>query len=282
MKSFRNVALVFTILMLVSTWFPGRIAANVVLYGDINNDGAINVNDAILVLQDIVSSKMINDGYGSEGVRRAKVTIGKKIDVGDAIMILRKIVNLIPNFPIENTPLLGPARAAVEKAQQWVRNRGKNPEGRNLYHQRFIDIAPTYWHYGELTGIRPEVLYAQSAKETNFGLFTNKVQPDQNNWAGIKIGNPTGDKTEDHQTFDSPEDGVRGHFNHISAYIHGRSGSPVGDPHPRYHVVLTTTSAGTIRYVEELGGRWAPAPDYGQSIADVYLNGILTTNACAD
>lgn len=277
MKSFKSVALVFAILLLASIWFPGRAAADVIHYGDVNNDGHTDVNDAILVLRDVVGHEKIKEIYGMEGARRAKVTIGKEIDVGDAIMILRKTVELVQKFPIEKTPLLGPALATVEKAQRWVRKRGKDNEGNYKYHQRFIDIAPTYWQYGELTGIRPEVLYAQSAKETNFGLFTGNVRPYQNNWAGIKTGNPTGDETEDHQAFDSPEDGVRGHYNHINAYIFGKSGTPIGTPHPRYHVVLTTPSAGTIRYVEELGGRWAPNPAYGQSIADVYLDGILNT-----
>lgn len=277
MRVSKKVILVFAIMMLASTWFPASAAANAVLYGDINNDGDIDVDDAILVLQDVVGYKIISKTYGIEGARRAKVTIRKEIDVGDAIMILRRTVELIKSFPIEKTLLLGPAQSSVEKAQQWVRNRGKDPEGNDKYHQRFIDIAPTYWFYGELTGIRPEVLYAQAAKETNFGLYTGNVQPYQNNWAGIKIDNPAGDKTEDHQSFATPKDGVIGHFNHMSAYIHGKSGSPIGEPHPRYHLVLTTSWAGTIRYVEELGGRWAPAPDYGQSIVENYLHGILTT-----
>ena len=272
MRKIKNVFLVLVVLLSLFIWWPNRAAANGVNYGDVNNDGSINVNDVILVLQDVVQYKKINEIYGSEGSRRAKVSIGKKIEVGDAILILRRIVNLIQNFPIEQTLLTGPARSSVKQAQQWVKNRGES-----FYHQRFIDIAPVYWEYGEQTGIRPEVLYAQAAKETNFGRFTGRVQPSQNNWAGIKIANPSGDETEDHESFATPEDGVRGHFNHMSAYIHGNSRSPIGEPHPRYSVVLTTSWAGTVWYVEELGGQWAPDPAYGQSIVDNYLQGILTT-----
>ncbi len=72
-------------------------------------------------------------------------------------------------------------------------------------HKRFIDIAPIYWEYGELTGINPEILYAQAAKETNFGRYTGQVKPEMNNWAGIKILEAAGDKPEDHESFITPQ-----------------------------------------------------------------------------
>ena len=39
-----------------------------------------------------------------------------------------------------------------------------------------------------------------------------------NNWAGIKTLEAISDRPEDHETFITPEDGVRAHFN-IWAYI---------------------------------------------------------------
>ena len=124
-------------------------------------------------------------------------------------------------------------------------------------------------------GIRPEVLYAQAAKETAFGNYTGVLPPTHNNWAGIKIreGGPNNDP-DAHEKFNSPEDGVRAHFNHICAYV-GKE--PIGEPHGRYHTVMTTSWAGTIRYVEELGARWAPASGYGESIIQDYLEGLLST-----
>lgn len=168
------------------------------------------------------------------------------------------------------TPILGVARATVAQAQAWAKARGA--------HQRFIDIAPTYWQYDELTGIRPEVLYAQAAKETAFGKYSGAVVPDQNNWAGIKIKNPVADRTEDHETFATPADGVRAHFNHMSAYV---GLSPIGVPHARYYVVKSISWAGTVTFIEELGGKWAPAAIYGQSIIKDYLNPLLSTPAPA-
>lgn len=164
------------------------------------------------------------------------------------------------------TPIMGKPQATIEQAIEWARKRGA--------HQRFLDVAEYYWYYGELTGIRPEVLYSQAAKETNFGKFTGNVKPEQNNWAGIKVANPKGDRTEDHETFGSPKDGVRCHFNHMGIYC---GVEPIGVPHPRWHVTKTASWAGTVKTVEGLGGKWAPNPDYGKSIVRDYLNDLLNT-----
>jgi len=165
----------------------------------------------------------------------------------------------------EGIAIVGPAEVNVETAQAWALRRGA--------HQRFIDIAPFYWRFGAITGIRPEVLYAQSAKETAFGRFGGAVTPDQNNWAGIKTarGGPCNERAS-HQSFPTPEEGVRAHFNHMSAYV---GSPPVGEPHPRYFVVIRLSWVGTVRYVEELGGKWAPAADYGKSIVHDFLKDMM-------
>ncbi|UNC91707.1 N-acetylmuramoyl-L-alanine amidase [Candidatus Contubernalis alkaliaceticus] len=164
------------------------------------------------------------------------------------------------------TLIIGEPRVSVGQAKEWARNRGA--------HQRFIDIAPVYWAYGEQTGIRPEILYAQSAKETAFGRYTGVVPASYNNWAGIKTREATGDKPEDHQQFSTPEEGVRAHFNHISAYV---GLEPIGEPHGRYYLVLTIAWAGTVKNVEEMSGKWAPAADYGPSVVRDYLVGLMDT-----
>ncbi|MDD4688191.1 MAG: S-layer homology domain-containing protein [Eubacteriales bacterium] len=164
------------------------------------------------------------------------------------------------------TPILGEAQVDYKVAQQWAKNRNAA--------DIFIDAAPIYWKYGKITGIRPEVLYCQAAKETNYGKYTGQVTPDMNNWAGIKTINATGDKPEDHERFLTPDDGIRAHFNHMCAYV---GIVPVGQPHDRYKAVLSRSFAGSVKYVEHLGGKWAPAQDYGESIVNDYLNKLLAT-----
>ena len=157
--------------------------------------------------------------------------------------------------------IIGTAEITVDEAKSWAIARGAD--------ERFINIADLYWEYGGLTGIRADIMYAQAAKETNYGKFTGKVTPEMNNWAGIKTLDATGDMTEDHEVFDTPNDGVRAHFNHMGAYV---GLPPIGDTHARYDRVLTTEWAGTVRTVFQLGGKWAPATEYGESIVLDYLN----------
>ncbi len=172
----------------------------------------------------------------------------------------------LQTHPPSGTPLLGETAASVQQAREWA--------GRRKADARFIEAAFFYWKYGLLTGIRPEVLYAQSAKETAFGHFGGAVKPGQNNWAGIKVRSPLGDSTADFESFATPEEGVRAHFNHMCAYA---GLEPVGTPHGRYWIVLAQPWAGRVRFVEELSGRWAVDADYGASIVRDYLGGMLET-----
>lgn len=165
------------------------------------------------------------------------------------------------NPEADKTPITGGAEVTLSMAQSWAKAKGAT--------DAFVDAAKWYWQWGEKFGIRPEVMYAQSAKETAYGKYGGAVLPEMNNFAGIKIRNPEGDRTEDHETFATPEDGVRAHFNHMSAYI---GVPPVGEVHDRYSVVLTTAWAGTIKYVEQLGGRWCPDINYGYDILRMIEN----------
>lgn len=165
-----------------------------------------------------------------------------------------------------STPLTGPSEATLEQAKQWAKDRGAE--------QRYIDVADLYWKYGEITGIRADVLYAQAAKETNFGKYTGQVKPEQNNWAGIKKYGAVGDAPEDHEDFETPEDGVRGHFNHMCAYV---GFEPVGEPHERYKAVKSISWAGTIETIEQLGGKWCPTVTYGVSIINDFLTPMINT-----
>ncbi|MBF8982583.1 N-acetylmuramoyl-L-alanine amidase [Lutibacter sp. B2] len=155
----------------------------------------------------------------------------------------------------------------VYQMQQWAKN--------NKATSKFVSAALFYIKYGELTGIRGDVLYSQSAKETGFGRYMGNVSEDMNNFAGIKIKRPTGDEKYDHESFLSMDDGVRAHFNHVAAYI---GTIPIGEPHDRYYVVNSMSWAGTIRYVEQLGGKWAPNINYGKSIINDYLEPLLQTD----
>ena len=204
---------------------------------------------------------------GSSGMVRPKGEVTR----AEAAVLLHRAMQYkarnSQNLFITQTPMMGESTVTLEQAKRWAEKKGA--------HQRFIDIADYYWKYGEITGVRPEILYGQAAKETGFGKYTGQVKPEQNNWAGIKIKNPVADRPEDHETFATPEDGVRAHFNHISAYV---GIDPVGEPHDRYYVLKTVAWRGTVKNVEQLGGKWAPDVTYGYNIVVKMLRGMETTN----
>ncbi len=162
-----------------------------------------------------------------------------------------KHVTANPGAMITVTPIVGISAVSLEQAVKWAK--------RNNAYQRFVGVADYYWYFVAQSGIRPEVLFAQAALETGFGRFSGQVTPEQNNWAGIKTAFTKGDAPEDHESFASPQDRVRAHFNHMAAYV---GLSPLGEPHCRYHVVIRTPWAGTIKTVEELSGRWAASATY--------------------
>ena len=76
----------------------------------------------------------------------------------------------VVNPAADKTLITGNAQVTVEQAQAWAKAKGA--------HQRFIDIAPIYWYYGEVFGIRPEVMYAQAGKETAYGNYGGAVLPE--------------------------------------------------------------------------------------------------------
>ncbi len=195
-----------------------------------------------------------------------------------------EFLQLVKEPTRERTPILGAPRVSVAQAHRFFAE--KTVEGRTP--SRSVKLSPAqvrkliglYWEYGGKTGIRPEVAFAQSMKETGYLSFQRPdgspgaVSPAHNNFAGIKTRSAAGDRPEDHESFPSMEEGVRAHFNHLAAYT---GVEPVGEPHGRYHLVMGLDWAGTIRHVEELGGRWAPDPDYGRSIVRDYLEGLCST-----
>jgi len=180
------------------------------------------------------------------------------------------------NYPFDEivsaatgTPILGQAQATVQQAQAWARSRNAA--------QVFIDLAPLYWLEAPLRGgVRPEVAYAQAAKETAFGRFGGVIPgPEWHNWCGLKTTSGGGNyDVNAHAKFPDDLTGVRAHLDHLALYA-GAPGYPLpGTPDPRHFPYI----AGTAKTVESLSGKWAGA-GYGESIVRDYLAGLLATPA---
>lgn len=166
--------------------------------------------------------------------------------------------------------ILGAPQATVTQAQTWAQARGATTW--------FVALAPLYWRLAAgHGGVRPEIAYAQSAKETRYGLFGGVVGgPDWHNPCGLKT-RQGGDNSDPnaHARFADDETGVTAHLDHLALYA-GAPGYPRSEtPDPRHF----SSIAGIAPTVDELGGKWAPAADYGLSIVTDFLAGLLATAA---
>ena len=76
---------------------PGNGSA-VTSYGDVNEDGVVNILDVILVNQYLIGEKQLSD----QGRINADVDNNKTIETTDALNILKRVVEMIPHdgFPV--------------------------------------------------------------------------------------------------------------------------------------------------------------------------------------
>lgn len=167
--------------------------------------------------------------------------------------------------PLPPIPVVGPPSATLASVQRAV------PPTATDWFRRAV---PALWHAGVIVGIDPVVLVAQCAHETGWGRFGRAVTPAHGNTAGIKIRDvPKGAADDDpniHARFalgpdGTPWVGARAHADHLALYAGIRV--PADTPDPRaVWVGPGTANFGTVRYVRDLGGKWAPAADYGLRI----------------
>lgn len=129
------------------------------------------------------------------------------------------------------------------------------------------------WDAGVETGVDPVVLAAQCALETNWGRFGGAVDASFNNTCGLKTVNGVGDEPDDHQrfpadTYGRPWLGALAHAHHLRLYCGFPVPPDTPDPRAR-HVGSGSRNFGSVMHVEDLSGRWAPAPDYGTRIVRI-------------
>lgn len=169
-----------------------------------------------------------------------------------------------PTPRVTNTPIVGIYTTTLTRALEWAQKRGAT--------QDLLDVAPIYWRLAPQVGVRADVAFCQSAKETNFGRFGGVVPRSYHNWCGLKTS-AGGSNTDPnaHAQFASDEQGVLAHLQHLALYAGKLVEGEIVDP--RHFASIE----GKARYVEDLGGKWAPDPDYGVSIVRDYLTDLLTT-----
>lgn len=123
-----------------------------------------------------------------------------------------------------------------------------------------------YLDEGNSEGVRGDIAFAQSIKETGYFKFGGQVLPQQYNYAGIGAtnGSPVGAGA----WFTDQREGIRAQIQHLKGYA---TKDPLVNTcvDPRYSLL----DLGCAPYWEDLDGRWAvPGDGYGESILEIFQN----------
>jgi hypothetical protein len=158
------------------------------------------------------------------------------------------------------TPIVDRTVATQSQARQWAR---ANDAPR--YYRNLVSI---FWTVARARGVRPDLAFAQSAKETNFGRFGGVVDASFKNPCGLKITAGGANSDPDaHARFPNWTTGIRACVDHLALYAGARGYPRARSPDPRHFPFIL----GTAPTAERLGGRWAPNRRYGTSIVWAYL-----------
>lgn len=145
-----------------------------------------------------------------------------------------------------------------------------------------LELAQLFLDEGKAEGVRGDIAFAQSCKETGYFKYGGQVLPEQNNYAGIGATNnsPTGKGA----WFATPQEGVRAQIQHLKAYASTDDlVMPCVDP--RFNLVPRGSATTWVG----LAGKWAYPGydpdkyssveearlynnDYGSTIIQIYVN----------
>ena len=181
---------------------------------------------------------------------------------------------------ISDLTIMGNSYLTAAQLKAWIKD---EMGARGIVSLPILQLAELYVDIGAQYGIRGDIAFCQSAKETGYWQYTGSVLPWQYNYCGLSaLGYPmTGTESlrgaDDSKVsfqlgihgaiFASPADGVEAHIQHLYAYA-TKKDLPAGKTllDPRYTLVTTSSAPKAPRWVD-LNSRWAvPGRSYGQSI----------------
>ncbi|EES91621.1 hypothetical protein FDJ70_08735 [Clostridium botulinum] len=182
-------------------------------------------------------------------------------------------VNSIVNYESEyidinectqQIPIIGQSKLLAKNMVEYVLKHNKNPElSINIY-----DLANIFLEEGKHEGVRGDIAFCQSIKETGFFRYGGQVLPEQNNYAGIGAINNS--KVGKGAWFKSPREGVRAQIQHLKAYATKEKLNNMCID-PRYNLLKEKGVLGIAPNWQNLNGKWAvPGKNYGEDIIAIY------------
>lgn len=223
------------------------------------NRGTKTANFAVLRLTRMPAA-LVELGFISNP-QDATIILNRQKDMALSIAkgVLKNLgIRYVQEGPAVNKPgfnIMSKTNATIEQMQEWAKRKGAI--------KLFIDLAPSFYEISNKAGVNPLVTYCQSAKETGYMKFGGVLNASFNNPCGLKTKDGGGNyDPHAHKRFKNWEEGITAQVDHLALYA-GAAGYPKpGTPDPRHFPYIK----GRAKTVEALGGNWAPAKDYGESI----------------
>ena len=150
------------------------------------------------------------------------------------------------------TTILGNSIATAEQMNQYLLSVNPNPKIKIPS----LTLCQLFLYMGFLEGVRGDILFAQSCKETGHFDYGGTVVPEQNNYSGLGTTNAStrGAYFPDEAT------GILAQAQHAKCYA---TDAPLNYTcvDPRYDLLVKYGKCGMAKHWEELGGTWA-VPGY--------------------
>ncbi len=255
-----------------------------VLSNDLNNDGFQNgANLQQFTYNGGASQKWIieknNDGsytfIARSNGKCINVSGGSQLAKDDAdIQMYQKDGTDACKFKltkIETEKIMGNSKVSVDKMVKFY----EQTKGSGAYSQYLNSLgsnkseAPStlkafcqmYLDEGKKEGVRGDIAFCQAMLETGWlGYSGSSVESTQFNFAGIGAT----DVNPKPATFSSAQIGIRAQIQHLKAYASkDKLNQKCVDP--RFHLV----TRGSAPNVEDLAGKWATDPEYGNKILNI-------------
>ncbi|MBP1970789.1 N-acetylmuramoyl-L-alanine amidase [Virgibacillus natechei] len=194
--------------------------------------------------------------YSSRSNAEERLTAVKELGIEDAYILEDQGESEVTGYAIAGSVVLSP-----QQMDQFVRT--VNPDAPAL--------GTYYLTFGQYYGLRGDVTFAQALHETDYFRFTGVVDEEQNNFAGIGATGPDNPGA----SFDTPEDGVLAHIQHLYAYASTES---LPDQYPLVDPRFDLVERGSAVIWVDLNGKWAvPGDQYAQMILGLYENIVNTS-----
>ena len=187
-----------------------------------------------------------------------------KLAVAEAELLAQHFGVQSDQKPEGKTSIMGEAQATAAQMALFCRSKNQAPK---LTSCSLDELAQMFLEEGKVEGVRGDIAFAQSLKETGFFQYGGIVLPSQNNFAGI--GALNGNAQGNAAAFPNPRMGIRAQVQHLKAYA---TDAPLVNPcvDPRFQLV----TRGSAEFVEWLGADdnpqgkgWAvPGKGYGTSV----------------